>query len=326
MFVGLRCNSIDYFSYEDIYNQINNFGEITLSGFKTTNPGKIEPGFALLVLINKYLNFNFVIFIFLFSLFSLTLKFFVFHKCSSFLIGSLLIYVSDNLMYKDMSQIRSALASGIILLAFYYFSSKKTIKSLLTIIFACSIHFFSFIAFLFFFTKYLNLRALWIVFIVSILISLSGGGSNFLFALIEFFNLDQLFNKVYIYKNTVYNSQTSFFSGTNLLQISLALLVLYKYKLLNNLNQYNKFLTSAYILFSSLFLTLIDFEILWGRVRDMFLAPIGAVILTSFLVLYKNEVKKAAVTFSFIIYSAIWFYLMIPHRNSYQSIFNLALK
>lgn len=61
----------------------------------------------------------------------------------------------------------------------------------------------------------------------------------------------------------------------------------------------------------------IDFEIIWGRTRDMFVTPLLAVILPSFLLIYKN---KFLTLLPILFYTVLWFYLMIPHRNDYQTI------
>ena len=80
----------------------------------------VESGFAFLIVLVKSIIDSFPVFIALFAIVSLIIKFSAFKKLSPYFILSILIYLSDEYFWKDLGQIRNAMASGIVLWAFYF--------------------------------------------------------------------------------------------------------------------------------------------------------------------------------------------------------------
>lgn len=317
-FVGLRYNSIDYFSYMEIFDVVSDFEELTVYGYPVNWAGNIEPGFALSILFFKSLNLNFYVFIFIFSFVSICIKFVAFKKMSPYIFITLLIYLSDNLVYKDMGQIRNAMASGIILLSIYYLYNKRNFIFFTLILFATSIHFFSILGFLIYIFKSLrNKKILISLLLISLIISFLGGIVKIIIPILEVFNLS-IFSKIMIYANsTDFLKNISIFNGTNILQIIIVVIILTHYDKLIKYWKFNEILIPIFLLSSMLMFLFIDFEIIWGRTRDMFVTPLLAVILPSFLLIYKN---KFLTLLPILFYTVLWFYLMIPHRNDYQTI------
>src|SRR5690554_1754659 len=119
LIVSLRYASVDYFSYYRIYEAIDDFSKFGLATYSVDASTPIEHGFALLVIIEKFLFGHYFIFIAIFSFISLLIKLVAFKRLSPYFLLSLLIYLSDEYFWKDLGQIRNAMASGIVLWAFY---------------------------------------------------------------------------------------------------------------------------------------------------------------------------------------------------------------
>lgn len=113
--IALRYDSVDYFGYLRIYDEIR--AELELFGFFIYEIDKytpIESGFAILNLVFKYIFDSFYIFIAFIGALSLTIKFTAFKKLSPYFLISILIYLSDEYFWKDLGQIRNALASSFV--------------------------------------------------------------------------------------------------------------------------------------------------------------------------------------------------------------------
>lgn len=112
LFVGLRYNSIDYISYNGIYNSTS-FSMISFPFYQNLGSGR-EFLYASITSGFKYFNLPFSIFIFIFAFISLSIKFRFFYKYSPYFFLTLLLYFSFSI-HKDMGQIRNAMVAAILL-------------------------------------------------------------------------------------------------------------------------------------------------------------------------------------------------------------------
>jgi len=116
LFVGLRFNSVDYFSYYELYHRQGffHFGFPFYTGAGQTTGNEFL--FASLVSLFRYFNASFYYFVFFFAFVSLSVKFYVFFKYSKYFFLSFFIYFCL-LISKDLGQIRLAATFGFIGLA-----------------------------------------------------------------------------------------------------------------------------------------------------------------------------------------------------------------
>src|SRR5690625_2454445 len=131
LFIGLRYNSVDYFSYLSIYNNIKAYG---FEGFLK------EKGFIALILLEQIFIGSFSFFIFLFAALSLIIKYIALRKLTQWVTLAIFSYIAIGLFSKDLGQIRNGLIGGIVLFSIYYAYHKKIFRFLLTIFLASQIH------------------------------------------------------------------------------------------------------------------------------------------------------------------------------------------
>ena len=137
-FIGFRYESVDYYGYKNIFDSMS-FENINFPQFKNKiNNISIEFIFGFLISIFKKLNLSFYSFIFIFSLTSLSIKFFFINKYSPYFFLSSLLFFAF-LIGKDMGQIRNAMISGIILFAIIPLIKRNLLSYLLIVLFALGI-------------------------------------------------------------------------------------------------------------------------------------------------------------------------------------------
>ncbi len=146
---------MDYFSYETYYDSID-----------FDNSKGYEPVFNFIAMGIRAKGFEFSSFLFIISLISLVVKFFVFNKFK-FPIYSILIYFFVFYPLHEMTQIRVAVGLSLILLAFYFRGINSRNVSIITVFLALGTHYSMvlFLPFLLFFEKFKN-RSLVILFIL----------------------------------------------------------------------------------------------------------------------------------------------------------------
>ena len=321
LIVATRYNSVDYQSYLRIYEGIGDLGKLDWFIYSLDPTTPIETGFAFLIIFEKYLYGNYFAFIFLFSLISLSIKFFAFYKMSPYVLISILIYLSDEYFWKDMGQIRNSMASGIILWSFFYAYQRRFILFLICVYAAIMFHSAAIIALPFYFARLLSSRlVLFSILIFSLLVVITTGGIGSLIAsMAQLVGATEDF-RIIKHLNSHHVDGIKLFGGTFLLQLALCCAVLGCKRFLVLKWKLNEFLIPAYVIGSSLFFLFLDYGIIAGRIREMITVPIGCVLLPSFILIFKKDHRFIPVLF-ITIYCLLWFFMMISAAPKYQSIF-----
>lgn len=319
--VGLRYDSTDYMQYMFIYDAINSLEQVSILFAQLENDWKTtETGFALLILFEKYTTSSFYIFIFVFALISLSIKFYSFYKMSPYFMLSLLLYLSDVYFWKDMGQMRNAMASAIVLFSVFYLVKKENFKFIITIFIAGMIHNFAFLGFFLYLFKYFNSKKTMItIFVFSILIAFIGGAGKLIVLLTELLDLGSD-TRLLLYLSGRDSQAFALFGGTFLVHLVLSFFLLMKYNSLTNYSEYNKILVPMYIYGTVLIFMFIDIGIISSRIRDLFTVPSSIILIPMLLKIIDGRYKKL-VFFAIIVYSMIFFTLMIknnidmPYKN-----------
>ncbi|EMJ9284791.1 EpsG family protein [Klebsiella michiganensis] len=112
-----------------------------------------EPGFWLIVYLNKLINGNVGTFFTLYAFIALVLKIWGMYKVSPSFPVSFILYVGLYFIVHEMMQIRIGLASGFIFFIFYFLVTEKKSKAIGISIISVLFHYSTVIAFLFFFVR-----------------------------------------------------------------------------------------------------------------------------------------------------------------------------
>ncbi|WP_024607390.1 EpsG family protein [Pseudoalteromonas sp. TAB23] len=289
--VGSRYASTDYFQYQYIYENITDISKLGLFIYPVSLTTPIESGFALFALFIKAVGGDFFLFIFAFSSISIYLKFRAFRKLSPFFLVSILVYISDEYFFKDMGQIRNSMASGILLYSFYCIYHGWFFRHIAVVFLAGMFHSFAFIALFLYFVRYFKSRTVMtLIAIVSFIIAALGGVGMMIPEVASGFGLENT-SRIIKYTNSEYAEGKSVLSGTVLFHVFWCFFYIKYYHLLKNKWSYNDILIPIYVYGTCIMLVLIDFGIVSARVREMICLPANAVLLPSFLLLFKGQDK-----------------------------------
>lgn len=318
--VALRYASVDYFEYQRIYDGVHDLSKLGFFIYSLSVSTPVESGFALLIYLEKIVFGHYFIFIALFSLLSLTIKFTAFRKMSPFLLLSLLIYLSDEYFWKDIGQIRNAMASGIVLWALYAAYLRRFGAFVLLVYLAMLFHSLAIVAFpLYFFRLYSSKVCLSFAVALSLLLVITfggvGGGLSDLALTVGF---DQS-SRIVKYADSQYATGIQPFGGTFLLQLLMCMLLLVFYTRLVRKWHINSILIPAYIYGSCLFFIFIDYGIIGSRIREMIAIPVSCLVIPSFVLLFRGYSRFLPYTL-IVCYCLLWFSLMMRSRAPYQSI------
>lgn len=291
LIVGFRYASTDYFQYEYIFNSVNDLTKLGVFIYPISDLTPIESGFALFAFTVKSLGGHFPTFIFIFALLSVAIKFYAFHKLSPFFLISILIYVSDEYFFKDMGQIRNAMASGILLFSYYSIYKGWFWRHALFVFIAGMFHGFAFVALPLYFLRYFKSQKVMVaIVLLSLCIALLGGIGMLMSDIFVNVGFDEN-SRIIKYSKSDYVEGKSIYGGTVIFHMIWCFFYIKYYSLLKQKWAYNEIFVPLYVYGTCLMLVLIDFGILSGRIREMICLPVQAVLLPSFLFLFKGQEK-----------------------------------
>jgi len=301
--VGLRGEGIgtDYYQYEGFFG----------------NPYYTEPGFALLMIVTKAIFNNYHFFLVVLFCFNTYLRIKLFRLASKEVSISLLMMFGFWMLVYDMNGIRQGFSLSFIGWAGYY-AYKKNLKLFLVFAaIATSIHYSSFLFFIFyFFVNKVNFEKKKMLFIIIFLYILALFNiSGYLFSF--FVNSSAsgiLVDKVDAYsKMNEYNSNTVF-SFNTFHRIFIFLVVFFTIDKISADKDFKKFLLMAAFLNISVFLLMSRFEII--AVRGSLPFRFFELIFFSYLPFcFKNKHTQFWVTFLLYLYICFQIFTTINVKN-----------
>lgn len=317
-FIGFRYESVDYSNYKIIFNSIS-FESINFPQFKNIVDNiSIEFIFGFLISIFKELNFSFYSFIFIFSLISLSIKFFFIHKYSPYFFLSSLLFFAF-LISKDMGQIRNAMIAGIILFAIFPLIKRNLLVYISIILIASGIQIFALIALpTYWLYPYLTDRKIvFYVLLLSFVIFLLGGIFHYLAPMSSYLGT-HIHDKITIYVN---NKGAIPLNINTLSLIFFALVFTFIKDYYIEKNSFYEGLFTYYIYSVSIFLVCSDLSIISSRMID-YLGSMALIILIPFLI---NKIKstniKIIVYGLILCFCVVRFIPMVKSMEDYQNIF-----
>jgi hypothetical protein len=312
---------MDQDNYERIYNNIDSSTSIGFIKAQTNSLSKIESFYAVLAIIEKQFCGAFELFIFIYAFISISIKFKAFKKLSPYIFLTLLLYCS-NYFFKDLSQMRNAMNSGIILLALPYAVNKSFFKYFALIYFAIINHTFGVIALPIYFYRYFITKVRLIGMII-IFFSLNYclGGLKQLIAVLSF-SLDIESNRIAgrVMQESIFMIESGYFSISNILFLFISVFLIVNINRLKKSSKYSEILIFTFIYGFSCFFLFHDLGIVASRFVDTLCIPVLCVLLPIIAKSYKGYIKIMIIMFIFL-YS--FYSIYIAHFNNimtYQSL------
>lgn len=317
--VGFRYASVDYFQYEYIYSNVISVDRLTPLGYQVSELTPIEPGFALLILVHKAIQQNFPAFVFFFAAVSIAVKFRAFWSLSPFLLLSGLVYLSDEYFWKDLGQIRNALASAIVLWSALFVHRGQALRFCLAIAIAAMIHAAAIVAAPLYLVRYIKSPTIPMLALISALgVAMIGGVGLMLPEIASSLGFEST-SRLIKYAESRATGGISIFGGTFWLHVTLSFFFCGYYRSLVEAWPVNRVLIPMYVFGSAMMIALIDYGIVAGRIREMLCVPAVAIVLPSTLLLFSGWQRLVGYGGVFS-YCALWFYLMVRDQPAYQSV------
>lgn len=288
IFAGLRGDSVtfDYSGYLLIFDRIPEF---TLRFSQIFN-SRIEPGFSLLVSIAKAFFFDNRILFVLVAVLSVGIASIFYKKMSNNFHLTMMCFFCHTYIYRDMTQIRSALAAAIGLGVIYATAERRYIPGLLCVLFSALFHYGGAILllglFLFIFLgsnirhACIGILCVGLVFypfnVASIAISLLPKGNS-------------IYDAVTPYIGTEYSGRLLLADLTNIKNLVFSSFILLFWNRLERENKYFTALAGFFVLGVAWRIAFDDFEIIAARLATFL--TIGEVILVpAFVSIFKERI------------------------------------
>ena len=316
LFAGLRSEYVgaDYFSYIKMFESAPNLDNIfDLQSFSLVST---EPFYYALNIFTKTLfNSYFSIFL-LTALLAVGINSYNYNKYSPFVILSLLLYFSHFFLYKEMTQIRTGLASAILLFSIQYLYNYK-IKYFGVVLIASMFHVGAliFLPLYFFYKSNISNQTYYKLLVFSII----------LYLLVDSKNIMLMFNDIGILPPAVYNYLTwdrynyelGLFNPVTVKQFLVVLFLLKHRNLLSEKVNYFDAMLYLYITSTAWLILFADFAIFAARLAS-FLSIVEVILLPSIIYVFK---QKRLFYFAIWIYALMMLYLNIEVKevlNTYE--------
>lgn len=310
----------DYFSYERIFNQLNEWRMLRPFIYRVGQATPVESGYALLILVTKLFSDSYLFFVFVFAVVSIVSKYVVFKRLSPYLALSFLIYFVDEWFWKDLSGARTSLAAVFVLWSALFIYERQPWKFLLTAYCGILFHSAALVILPFYFlSRLLSRRPLMILGLgISVLIASSGGVGVRVVRVLNQLGVDDS-SRLVGYIGSNYMGSGEFLRGTNVMHLIMSSLFIGFYPRLRREWKYNRVLVPMYVYGTIVMFLFFDYGIVWGRVRELVAVSASVVVIPSFLLAFPKR-ERFIPLFGVFGYAVLWLYLMTADRVPYRSI------
>ena len=277
----------------DYLNYINAFKSINYLNFNY----KFEPSFIIIINLIKLFSSNPVILFIIYSIIGVGLKFKAIFKYSNFILGSIIVYISNFFILHEFTQIRAGVAAAFILLSYKYLLNKQYYKYVIFILIAFTFHYTAilFLPILFLNCRSINKLIWFFILLFSLLLVLYGYTFSHLLSYFSFGPLIFRLNLHSSQNNSILVDNVNIFNTLFLIRISIALYLLYNINFLYNLNTYSILFIKVYIIGLSAFLLFSDLTVISFRISELFY--IVEIILFPMLIYLFKPIKMSKIIF-----------------------------
>lgn len=315
LFAGLRYNTgPDYMPYMQMFDDVSGFWNV-LEGTSNFADIPAEPGYLLFNSLIKSI-FGDAAFLFLYmALFGLGFIFYSTYKYSPFAMISIFIYFTRFYYLRDMGQIRTAMASAIMLFSISAIAERQFWRFIGLLVLASSFHKAAliFLPIYFIGSGQLKKKFYYYGIIISYIIAATVPFKE----LITVYFLGNENNVLVDYALSVYGEDLGIFNPVGLMQaLLLCLFVYFKEKLEKKIRTFNVVLNiyaiSTYwlIIFSSL-------GIIAGRIGNM-LATVEIILIPSLLLSTNSRLVKVIIYISILTFGLTYLYFRFTEKGLYD--------
>ncbi|MFB9107995.1 EpsG family protein [Flavobacterium gyeonganense] len=291
---GLRFGDRDYGVYMASFDQAPNWGESAMN---------MEPNYRYLAYGFKMLGFSWEFFVLFFAFFSVGLMFLFLKKYTPFIFLAVLIYFSHAFILRDMMQIRSSLAIGIVMFSIPYIENRNFLKTLFIVLFSGLFHFvgYFFIIIYFLYPWFSIKRAIYVLLIGMII----GGVLNqtFFEYILEITNLQIIY---YYLNDELYNYNLGLLNPVLIKHILVIVVLLINYDFFKQKVPCFDVMITSYLVAFFCLSAFNSFALLAGRIGTLFSNVEHVLIPSLFFLKYKRITLFLIIAYSFVAFHAKW--------------------
>lgn len=318
LFIGLRYASVDYGGYQAIWDRVS-FQSFALPFFSA--PGGTTGNeflFASILSAYKAIGLPFEAFIFSVALTSLAIKFHFFRRYSPYFLICVVLYLSMG-FFKDLGQIRNALAAAILLFSIEPILKRQPVHFSLIVLAAFGVQAFALVALpLYWLYPFLRNRVLLTVCLVSAFAISTLGGVISAVVHVQHFLPFQMENKLFGY----YYSEGNFDLYYHPLNVSFFLFALMFVWLSPALTR-QMHAAPVLVLFHAystiIYFLSFDFAIIAGRIFELLSFNSVTILLSQLVLLLPKELRFLYIL-GVVLYSALLFSSVVMGAAQYQNI------
>jgi hypothetical protein len=289
-FAGLRVEGIgsDDHNYVQIYESIPSFQELFSIDTKLSEYRK-EIGYIIINVFIKSISDSYTILFLIIAIISVGLASHNYKKYSRFCFLTLLLFFVHPFLYRDMNQMRAAIALAICLYSIPYIEEKKFINFVIVILVASSFHLVAIAMFLPFVLSRFNIGR--IKAIVMVLISFLLGFISISSVILSFIPAinSSITSSLINYSNSeMYSATLGMFNITNIKSMFIFTLLTIFYEKLIKRQPFFNTMYMMYALSLAWRIAFNDFAIIAGRVGTVF-EIVEVILIPSFILLLSNK-------------------------------------
>lgn len=315
--IGLRYASVDYFTYRGVYELLS-FANFGIPFFNhTVGTSGNEFVFSSIGSFLQVFNLPFTAFSLSIALLSVLIRFSVFRQLSPYFFLSVLFYLST-LFFKDLGQVRNALASAVLLLAVKPIYHRRLLPFLGIVIVAFGIQAFAIIALpLYFLFPLLRNRALVHgVLLFSLGIAISGGIMSYIVPILDDYSNVRIIRSAVSYFER--NSSISlYFNLYNILNITLSFIIVHYRRALSTVTKYAPVLILFHVYATVVYLLAFDFTMVAGRINELLWLNAVALLVPMLITLFRGF-ERSLVFLAAAIYATGVFVSVSQGANPYR--------
>ena len=318
LFVGLRYESVDYAGYQVIWDRVS-FQSFGLPFFSA--PGGTTGNeflFASILSAYKAIGLPFEVFLFSVALASLAIKFHFFRRYSPYFLICVVLYLSIG-FFKDLGQIRNALAAAILLFSIEPILRRQPVRFLLVVLAAFGVQAFALVALpLYWLYPILRNRVfLTVCLVLAFTISTLGGTMGIIFYLLDFLP-SRMFSKILGYYYSEGNIAL-YYHPLNLTFFLFALLFVWFSPALTRHLHAAPVLVLFHVYSTVIYFLSFDFSPIAGRIFELLSFNSVIILSTQFALLLPKDLRLLYFL-SLILYSALLFSSGVSGAAPYQNI------
>lgn len=300
LFAGLRNSGVgdDDANYVQKFHEIPDISHWIWGSYKYTFADAwMEPGYIFIGALIKFFSTEYIFLFLTIALFSVGIASYNYYRYTKYALFAILLFYVHTYLYRDINQIRSAVAAAIGLFLIYSIHHKQYIKSLFIIFLASTFHMAAFSYVVVVLLSFLSIGRKTMA--ISVVISIFVGAVGISYLLLSMLpGMGYITEKLLDYADSGYAESVKLFDITNIKNLVIFFACILFWDRLSEKVPFFKTLMLFYFIAVSWRILFNDFGIFAARISTFF-AVVEVLLIPSFFYIFKNKIFISIVIISY---------------------------